>query len=245
VIISFDRRFIFVHIAKTAGDSVTNSVMANVGKNAVVVSNDFQAWRDGLRRRHYRHLYKLAKHSTAAEIRSALGDDVWNGFYKFSFVRDPIARAMSLYTYIERKAEERARLLPRNLWYGTLASREDDPAQWPAMVAYKESGSFSEFIRHPCALEDQAMHSQASFLYDAAGMLLVDFVGRVECIDKDFRQVARRIGLGDVSLQRMNESRRTLSHKEVTEDDRYYLLQLYALDVERFGYDDSVGTSGR
>jgi hypothetical protein len=234
MIISFDRRFIFVHIAKTAGDSVTNSLVPHAGKNSVVVSNDFQAWRDGLRRPRYRHWYKLTKHTGAQEIRSTLSDDEWSGFYKFSFVRDPIARAMSLYTYIERKAEERARPLPRNLWY--LACSKDDPAEWRVMVAYKESANFAEFIRHPAALEDQAMRTQASFLYDAAGALLVDFVGHVECIDEDFGKIANRIGLVDVRLPRMNQSKRTLSRCDITREDRDYLLQLYADDFQQFGY---------
>jgi hypothetical protein len=236
VIISFDRRFIFVHLAKTAGDSITTALMPYAGKNSVVVSNDFQARRDGLRRSRYRQLYKLAKHSTADEIRSAVGDEVWNGSYKFAFVRNPIGRAMSLYTFIERKAEERARLLPRNLWYATLASGEDDPANWPAMVAYRESTSFSDFIRHPSALKDQAMHPQSSSLYDAEGMPLVDYVGRVERIDEDFKEIARTIGLPDVLLQRKNESRRTLSRKDITKGDKEHLLALYSVDFVRFGY---------
>jgi len=86
VIISFDRRFIFVHLHKTAGDSVTKGLMPHVGKNTVVVSNDLQALRDGLRRRRLRRYYKMPKHSTAAEIRSVLDGDLWNGFYKFAFV---------------------------------------------------------------------------------------------------------------------------------------------------------------
>ena len=236
MIISFDRKFAFVHIAKTAGDSVTKVLVPHLGTDSVVVSNDFQARRDGLLRPRYRSLYKLAKHSTADEIRAALGSHTWDSFYKFAFVRDPIARTVSLYTFIERKAEERARFLPRNLWYATLAKKADDPLNWPAMIAYRETAGFSEFIRHPAALQDQAMHPQSSFLCDTSGASLVDFVGRVEHIDEDFGQIAKRIGLGDVRVGQANRSNRTLPRDEITEDDREYLHRLFSIDYARFGY---------
>jgi hypothetical protein len=144
---------------------------------------------------------------------------------------------MSLYTFIERKAQERARrLLPRNLWYATLARKADDPLHWPAMVAYRETAGFSDFIRHPCALDDQAMSPQSSFLSDATGASLVDFVGRVERIEEDFGEICRRIGLGDVPLGQANKSIRMLSEDEVTKDDREYLHRLFSVDYERFGY---------
>ena len=236
MIISFDRKFVFVHIAKTAGDSVTKVLVPHLGTDSVVVSNDFQAWRDRLLRPRYRPFYRLAKHSTADEIRAALTADAWDGFYKFAFVRDPIARAVSLYTFIERKAEERARVLPRNLWYAVMAKEADDPLNWPAMIAYRETSDFSEFIRHPCALDDQAMHPQSSFLCDASGASLVDFVGRVERIDEDFGEICRRIGLGDIRLGQANKSTRTLTGDEITRDDRDYLHRLFSVDYERFGY---------
>jgi Sulfotransferase family len=237
VIISFDRKFVFVHIAKTAGDSVTKGLVPHLGKHSVVVSNDFQALRDGLLRPRYRSLYKLAKHSTATEIREALSPETWSNFYKFAFVRDPIDRAKSLYTFIERKAEERARLLPRNIWYATLPNKDDDPLNWPAVIAYRETDSFSQFIHHPSALSDQAMYPQSTFLYDADGTSLVDFVGRVEHIDDDMGQIARRIGLEDVPLQNTNKSKRTLSRDDITSADRDYLHQLFSVDYERFGYE--------
>jgi hypothetical protein len=104
------------------------------------------------------------------------------------------------------------------------------------MVAYRETSSFSEFIRHPRALDDQAMSPQSSFLSDAAGASLVDFVGRVEHIEKDFGEICRRIGLGDVPLGQANKSIRMLSDEEVSKDDREYLHRLFSVDYERFGY---------
>lgn len=237
MIISFDRRFIFVHIAKTAGDSVTYALSPYAGKNSVVVHNDFQARRDRLRRRRYRNLYQLPKHSPATEIRSILGEmDSWDGFFKFSFVRDPIARAMSLYTYLAAKSRERERLMPRNLWYGILAEREHDPAHWPAMRAYRETENFSQFIRHPSALADQAMCSQASLLHDSDGALIVDFVGRFESLSTDFAHVAKTIGLKEVELPILNASAPRVPGAEITRGDRHYLRDLYAGDFHYFGY---------
>lgn len=236
MIISFDRKFAFVHLAKTAGDSVTEALAPHAGKDSFRISNDFQAWRDSIIRYRYHRFYKLHKHSTASEIKSAVGSEVWDGLYTFAFVREPLARVLSLYTFIERKAEERARILPRNLWYLTLMGRKDDPKQWPAMVAYTETKNFSDFIRHPSLLDDQAMLEQAGFLHDAAGTLLVDFVGRVENIDADIEEIAGRLGIEDICLPMVNQSARTISRQEISVEDRNYIFDLYREDYKKFYY---------
>ena len=69
--ISFQKRFLFVHIPKTAGNSI-QSVLRDYSEDELVALRDEQ---DGIERFGLRNpKYKIKKHSTLAEYRAALGE---------------------------------------------------------------------------------------------------------------------------------------------------------------------------
>ena len=66
--ISFQKRFLFVHIPKTAGNSI-QSVLRNYSEDEIVALRGEQ---DGIERFGLRNPnYKIKKHSTLAEYRAA------------------------------------------------------------------------------------------------------------------------------------------------------------------------------
>ena len=92
--ISFQKRFLFVHIPKTAGNSI-QSVLRDYSEDQIVALRSEQ---DGIERFGLRNPnYKIRKHSTLAEYRAALGDEQFRSLYKFACVRNPWDRMVSYY----------------------------------------------------------------------------------------------------------------------------------------------------
>ena len=100
--ISFQKRFLFVHIHKTAGNSI-QSILRHYSEDEIVSARMHQ---DGIERFGVRNPnYKIRKHSTLAEYRAALGEKEFRRLYKFAVVRNPWDRMVSYYFSPSRQVE--------------------------------------------------------------------------------------------------------------------------------------------
>lgn len=169
MIVNNSHRFLFIHVPKTAGTSVTRELSRFTTFRDVEVGGT----RYGEKIQDmYSSRFDLRKHSPATKIRAKAGPELWRGYFVFAFVRSPYARAYSLWKFLRK-------------W-------KDGPHH-----AMAERYGFEDFIASDevRAGAIDIAKPQAHWLADAEGRVLdgVDFVGRVERFDEDFAFVLSTI----------------------------------------------------
>jgi hypothetical protein len=147
-------------------------------------------------------------HLSLREVQPFMSAKDFQSFFKFAFVRNPFDRFVSFSAFMTR------------------AERHFDRA--PQVV-------MRHFLANPS--EHILFRPQHTFVTDAGGELMTDYVGRVEQMQQSYDEIAQRIGVPSAQLEKVNISRR--------EDYRRYYDQplidgvasLYARDLELFGYE--------
>jgi hypothetical protein len=156
-----------------------------------------------------RYAQPYPPHMSASEAISVIGKEEFDSYYSFAFVRNPWDWHASLYAYIVRTPHHR---------------------QHELVKAFR---SFEEFLVWRCT-DDFAL--QRDFVFSKDGEQLVDFIGRFERLEEDFRHVCATIGLA-ARLPRLNVSR-TRPYQEYYNPRTIELVRrAFAADIELFEYD--------
>jgi len=168
VIVNHSHRFIFVHVPKAAGTSVSE------------LFSQFSTYRDlevggtelGEALQHaFKRRFGLTKHATATEIRAVVGQPTWDDYTRFAFVRDPYARAQSTFHFLKR-------------WHGNKEmKRLEFMDDLPDFRSFVLSDAFRKQKAH------RLLWPQVRWLQDDDGRFLVDHIGRLETIDDDIRRL--------------------------------------------------------
>jgi hypothetical protein len=226
---------LFVHIPKTAGQSVEQALLDELGIS----------WED--RRAHLDLLMHLCDdmslphsyvHLTCKQYldHGLIDRSTFDSMFKFAFVRNPWARVVSSYHYLR---------------FDTMWRFKD--FLFDHLQSLDPRSSAVHFI------------PQTDFLVDNDGEICVDFVGYFENLHEDFTQVAERMGLAVTALPYRNKNatpkrnpdllgrlgylirlqrykyniyRNTRSHytEYYDSESREFIANIYHRDIENFGY---------
>ena len=241
MILCNSRKFIFVHLHKTAGMSVMEALRPHLSVDDFVISDD----RHGPSSQGRGMLpHALYKHSTAEHISRVVGESTWNSYFTFAFVRHPLDRLVSLYEFfnrVRRNNTARPGILKQLFFLGTEKPSGDSPDQppwsWEGMQALLTTSDFSGFIRSEHLAKAQGAKPQIRSLTDKSGNLLVDFVGKVENISDDWQKICVRLGIQQ-TLRHENQSERQfdICRSYWNQDDLEFVLEKYREDFEMFSY---------
>lgn len=205
MLISKKHRFLFIHIYKTGGTSITSALLPFCG-------NIWQQRGAALLRR----LNMLCltpqpyfKHAKASELAAKLGQEIFESYFSFAFVRNPWDWQVSLYAYILKDVGH---------------------FQHQRVKGFRD---FDEFIRWRCR---EAKSYQKDFIFSASGEQLVDFVGRFERLEDDFQTICARLGVS-ARLPKLNVSN-TKPYQEYYNKETIELVRRkFQGDIDAFGYE--------
>lgn len=150
----------------------------------------------------------FADHISAPQLKAKLAPKYYDKYYKFSFVRNPWDWQVSLYHY---------------------ARQQKDHHQHEATMKM----SFDEYIHWRVKHE---VRLQKTFMYDAQGNCLVDYIGKMETIDDDFKKITSHIGIG-ATLPHSNKSKHQHYREYYTPETQQLVAQHFEEDVKLFGYE--------
>jgi len=212
MLVSESHRFIFVHVQKTAGTSITEvlrplSLAPSAGRIARLGS-DLGLVRDW-RRYHFR------KHAPLRRAERVLPPEVFASFYKFAFVRNPWDKVVSHYHY--RVRTNRTGIADEGLSFRDWVLR-----------SYGERD-------HRYHDEPKMFMPQVYWVGDAQGRCIIDFVGRFERLSEDFAEVCRRIGV-DASLPHVKTTSHAHYRESYDDETRAVVAERFAPDLAEYGY---------
>ncbi|KPA92506.1 sulfotransferase family 2 domain-containing protein [Pseudomonas sp. RHF3.3-3] len=143
--------------------------------------------------------------------------------FKFAFVREPLERAYSAFAFLRGNEPCRRDMSAHNL-----------------VSSYRDFDDFVYRWLHPENVRKQLHFApQTDFLVGSLGHLELDFIGRQEHLEQDFRSVCERIGIAS-TLPHLNHSRqrRVEPVKEFCSvRTRRLVRRVYQRDYELLGYE--------
>ena len=206
MIVSHQHRFVFAAVPKTGTHSVRQALREHMGDEDIEQVGLFVN-----KRFPYEQLAAIRHgHLSLAQVRPFLGEDAFDAYFKFAFVRNPYDRFVSYCAFMSRDS-------------GHFATQPQEVMRY--------------FLFHAPPEQHILFQPQASVLLDEDGRtLLADMVGRVEDMQASYDAIAARIGISSRTLDRVNGSKHGDYRQYYTPALVDAVAQRYALDIELFGY---------
>lgn len=211
MILALSEKFLFIHVYKVAGTSITHALgeldFRRALRRLLPKTLDLYLRSHGVNPR----ATWLNDHAFAKDVRAMMRPQLFQSLYKVGFVRNPWDLQLSLYKYNIKYPEHRN------------SKRDFD--------------SFESFIMS-APIDEFPTGQQKRFLFDDDGNQLVDFIGRYENLETDFGRVCGAIGKEGVKLEHRNSTQH--EHWKAYYSRRMFdRVRRYAQpDIETFGYAD-------
>ena len=220
--ISHQYRCVFIHIPKCAGTSIESALGHLEGHSGrggqdhrtirmlepLFTPKVFSSTENVYET--VRRLYRGSKPVANPRNKYTLTKAQYSSYYKFSFVRNPWARAYSWYANVMR-----------------------DKAHQDAL-GVTEKTPLNEFLQRYAG--KGMLRPQLYWLKDFSGSVPLDFIGKFESLAEDFQKACDEMGIPHIELPHKVQGSGKSYHDHYDEDSVALIAEVYQEEIERFGY---------
>jgi len=181
MVISHRNKFLFIHNNKCAGTAMREHFRSNKEFEVDLIGHWGQGMTLEFWEKHGHIMCSLPQHSRATTIKGyfELMGWNWDEYFKFGMVRNPFDRIVSGY-------EWRRTLVQK--WYDD-SEHEGNKNHFKEIISETDDG-FKAFAKRKC----QKWNGQDRYFYSKSPkQCLVDFVGRYENLEADFKHIVKTI----------------------------------------------------
>lgn len=215
MLLSHKYNFLFIHIAKTGGTSVRAALNSLRWKDPMY----YLMWPahkvSGLTG--HKLGLKFPRHSHAIAAKEMLPEEYYDQLFKFAFVRNPWDLQVSSFHHIKRERPE----------------------------AMNGIDDFNTFMRWKFNPErpfqyhiDTSLSLQTDYIVDLHGNKIVDFTGRYEALEEDFKYVCDKIGVTMELPHKRKANDRSKDYRSYFKDDTAEAVaKHFKRDIDMLGYE--------
>lgn len=210
MLLSTERNFIFIHIPKTGGSSINHLLFP------------------------YRNFdYYTDSHLTVENYRNWIDMDLFNGLYKFSFVRNPWDLQVSTWRYSVKN-------------HGLTISFKDY-IKWKFiedtnLMDYRKFANSSEHDQNNELIRSAFYVNrvpQIYFLISEKGYIMMDYIGNLENIEEDMSNICSTLEIDYQHVPKINVSNyENKPYQEYYDEETKIIVDnWFKLDIEIFKYE--------
>jgi len=201
-VINTKEKIIYIGITKTGSESIYSSLW----EKGLVEKNTIKKYSEARNRQGT----ISTKHQTIREVQQHFPHLDLDKYFKFTFVRNPYERHISLYNWSRSS--------------GAISSTL-------SFLNFTKKVVNREYKKYP-----YRYIRQVDWLRKKNGDLCIDFVGKFENISDDFKKVCNLIG-HQIPLKKTNISTQHINLSHMSHDVSSLIYNFYAEDFDIFGYE--------
>lgn len=219
MIISQKKRFIFFHIPKTGGSSITWNFRHVIDSPADIKNLEVKSG--------WQRLLHIDGRQHSSYVNNILLCEKYKSYFKFSFIRNPWDLALSWYLSLSR--DDPIGINPENFKKFVFSRIQCfNPIINPIKYLNKYRRRNSKAIDR----------TQLSYISDYRGNVVVDYLAKFEAFEREFRYIADTLNITDYENKKLNVSNlKKVQYRDFyDEESRDLIAKLYSADIKAFGY---------
>ncbi|KAB7613668.1 sulfotransferase family protein [Amylibacter sp. SFDW26] len=214
MIISHGRKYIFVHIPKTGGTSLSLALENKAMKDDVLIGDTPKAKNRRSRLKNVKASGRLWKHARLTDVYGLITQEQIEQYFVFTIVRNPWDRVVSYYHWLKKQTF-------------------DHPA-----VKIAQSMPFADFLRNGMMQRSFKNDAAKSYVMDHDGMDRCNLYLRLEHLAQDAQILETTLGFKLGELPHDNKSQRDKEYSKYYDDTgREIIAAAFEEDINRFGYE--------